>query len=110
MSLPSPSCGVIRAIRWYQRDVSPGRAASCRYLPTCSAYSAQAIAHYGLLRGGAKTAWRLLRCNPFSHGGYDPAIPDPSGDDPLTPESGGLHHEPQAAAMLHVQPPQGRRR
>lgn len=74
--MASPSRGLIRAIRWYQRDLSPGRAASCRYLPTCSEYGVQALEQHGLVKGGAKTAWRLLRCNPLSHGGYDPAFPD----------------------------------
>ena len=72
----SPSDVVISAIRWYQRRISPGRTASCRYLPTCSDYGIQAIEHYGLLHGGAKTTGRLIRCNPFSHGGYAPAVPD----------------------------------
>ena len=85
--MPSPSRGVIRAIRWYQRDLSPGRAASCRYLPTCSEYGVQAVERHGLVRGGAKTAWRLLRCNPLSRGGYDPPIPDADAiDDPLASE------------------------
>ena len=88
MRLPSLSRLAIRAIRWYQRDVSPGRAASCRYLPTRSEYSVEAFEHYGAVRGGAKTAWRLIRCNPFSKGGYDPAVPDdayaPQDDDRLS--------------------------
>ena len=44
----------------------------CKYHPTCSAYAVQAIERYGILRGAVLAAWRLLRCNPFSHGGYDP--------------------------------------
>ena len=68
----------VALIRWYQRAISPGRPPSCRYLPTCSDYGAQAVAHYGLLRGGAKTAWRILRCNPVSPGGYDPPVPAPA--------------------------------
>ena len=53
---------------------SPGVAGAptCKYHPTCSAYAVQAIRSYGILRGTVLAAWRLLRCNPFSHGGYDP--------------------------------------
>ena len=88
MSTSAPSRGAIASIRWYQRRLSPGRAASCRYLPTCSEYGAEAIAHYGLMCGGARTAWRLLRCNPLSRGGYDPPVPhvDPADDRPLATE------------------------
>ena len=45
---------------------------SCRFYPTCSEYAVQAITKYGSLRGGAKAAWRILRCNPFNKGGFDP--------------------------------------
>lgn len=56
----------------YQRFISPGLPRRCRYEPTCSRYAVQALAEYGILRGLALAAWRLLRCNPWSHGGYDP--------------------------------------
>jgi putative membrane protein insertion efficiency factor len=56
----------------YQRFISPALPARCKYHPTCSAYAVQAIGRYGILRGSVLAAWRLLRCNPFSHGGYDP--------------------------------------
>jgi putative membrane protein insertion efficiency factor len=59
-------------IRVYQRVISPAMPARCKYHPTCSAYAVQAIESYGILRGSVLAAWRLLRCNPFSHGGYDP--------------------------------------
>ncbi len=94
MRTPSFSRLAIRAIRRYQHAVSPGRAASCRYLPTCSEYSVQAFEHYGAVRGSAKTAWRLIRCNPLSHGGYDPPVPDDAsehpGEDSLSTEGHGL--------------------
>jgi len=61
--------GVIRA---YQLTLSPLLGARCRYHPSCSAYAMEAIASYGVVRGSLLAAWRLLRCNPFSHGGYDP--------------------------------------
>jgi putative membrane protein insertion efficiency factor len=56
----------------YQRLVSPALPRRCKYEPTCSAYAVQAIGKFGILRGLVLAAWRLLRCNPFSHGGYDP--------------------------------------
>ena len=46
---------------------------TCKYHPSCSQYALDALRKYGLLRGGAKAGWRLLRCNPWSHGGVDPA-------------------------------------
>ena len=59
-------------IRLYQRFVSPALPRRCKYHPTCSAYAVQAIRTHGVLRGLVLAAWRLLRCNPWSHGGYDP--------------------------------------
>lgn len=62
----------IAPIRFYQRFISPGLPRRCKYEPTCSAYAAQAIREYGILRGLVLSGWRLMRCNPWSHGGYDP--------------------------------------
>jgi putative membrane protein insertion efficiency factor len=59
-------------IRAYQRWISPAMPRRCRYEPTCSAYAAGAIRRFGVLRGLLLAGWRLLRCNPFSHGGFDP--------------------------------------
>ncbi len=59
-------------IRLYQRTISRALPRRCKYEPTCSAYAAQAIRELGPLRGVVVAVWRLLRCNPFSHGGYDP--------------------------------------
>jgi putative membrane protein insertion efficiency factor len=59
-------------IRVYQRWISPALPARCKYYPSCSEYAVQAISTYGILKGTVLAAWRLLRCNPFSHGGYDP--------------------------------------
>jgi uncharacterized protein len=63
---------VTAPIRLYQRLLSPAIAARCKYEPSCSRYAVQAIERYGILRGSVLAAWRLLRCNPWSHGGYDP--------------------------------------
>ena len=56
----------------YQRLISPAIPRRCKYEPTCSRYAVQAIGRYGVLRGAVLAAWRLLRCNPWSYGGYDP--------------------------------------
>lgn len=56
----------------YQRLISPVLPRRCKYEPTCSRYAVQAVREYGILRGLVLATWRLLRCNPWSHGGYDP--------------------------------------
>jgi putative membrane protein insertion efficiency factor len=66
---------LLALIAAYQRWLSPPRRRRCRYEPTCSAYAAQAVSRFGAARGLLLSAWRLLRCNPFSHGGFDP-VPD----------------------------------
>jgi uncharacterized protein len=62
---------LLAPIRLYQRWISPAIAPRCRYYPTCSDYAVQAIRELGPIRGLILAAWRLLRCNPFSHGGID---------------------------------------
>ena len=62
---------MIRAIRWYQKYLSPLKTTRCPYIPTCSNYALQAIEKYGALKGGILAGWRILRFYPFSHGGYD---------------------------------------
>jgi uncharacterized protein len=59
-------------IRAYQRWISPARPRRCRYEPTCSAYAIESVERFGVGRGLLLGSWRLLRCNPFSHGGFDP--------------------------------------
>lgn len=59
-------------IRIYQRVISPAFPKRCKYHPTCSSYAMQAVRSYGILRGLVLAGWRLLRCNPWSHGGFDP--------------------------------------
>ena len=63
---------VLAPVRLYQRVISPALPRRCKYHPTCSAYATQAIERYGILRGAVLAVWRVLRCNPFSHGGFDP--------------------------------------
>ncbi len=62
----------IYLIKAYQKIISPLFPPSCRFYPTCSEYSVQAFKKYGVIKGGAKSVWRILRCNPFNKGGYDP--------------------------------------
>jgi uncharacterized protein len=63
---------VIAPITVYRVVVSPAIPRRCKYEPTCSRYAAEVIRDYGILRGLVLAAWRLLRCNPWSYGGYDP--------------------------------------
>jgi putative membrane protein insertion efficiency factor len=63
---------LLAPIRAYQRFISPALPRRCKYHPTCSAYAVDAVREFGVLRGLVLAGWRLLRCNPFSDGGYDP--------------------------------------
>jgi uncharacterized protein len=56
----------------YQRLISPAIPRRCKYHPSCSRYALDAVREYGILRGAVLASWRLLRCNPWSYGGYDP--------------------------------------
>ncbi|TCK03426.1 hypothetical protein CLV27_1504 [Phorcysia thermohydrogeniphila] len=62
---------MILLIRLYQKFVSPLFPSSCRFYPSCSSYAIMAIEKYGVIKGGLKATWRILRCNPFSKGGID---------------------------------------
>jgi hypothetical protein len=63
---------VVLPIRAYQLLLSPMVGQRCKYYPSCSEYAAQAVQRYGILRGLVLAGWRLLRCNPWSRGGFDP--------------------------------------
>ncbi|MBR3003374.1 MAG: membrane protein insertion efficiency factor YidD [Clostridia bacterium] len=66
---------LICIINWYQKHISlwlESKNIKCKFYPTCSEYTKQAIEKYGAFRGSIKGIWRILRCNPFSKGGYDP--------------------------------------
>ena len=62
----------IAPLRLYQALISPALGDRCKFYPSCSEYAVQAIMRFGILRGLVLAAWRLLRCNPFNHGGFDP--------------------------------------
>ena len=66
---------LLAVLRFYKRSVSPLLPNACKYTPTCSEYAMEAIETHGVLKGCLLAAWRLLRCNPFSKGGYDPVPP-----------------------------------
>jgi len=68
---------VLAPIRLYRRFVSPLLGPRCRYHPSCSAYAVASIERHGILKGVRLAGWRLLRCNPWSLGGYDPVPPLP---------------------------------
>ncbi len=63
---------LIGLLKAYRLLISPLYGQVCRYHPSCSAYAVQAIQAYGILRGSLLAVWRVLRCNPWSHGGFDP--------------------------------------
>jgi len=67
-------CVVLQLLGVYKAWISPMFAPACRYVPTCSEYAMESVERYGALRGGMKAWWRLLRCHPFAHGGYDPVV------------------------------------
>ena len=73
MTLYQRSVGL--AHRAYKLTLSPWVGRSCRFLPTCSDYAAEALILHGPLRGGALAAWRLCRCQPFGRAGFDPVPP-----------------------------------
>ncbi|HIU31203.1 MAG TPA: membrane protein insertion efficiency factor YidD [Candidatus Caccousia avistercoris] len=64
---------LLRLIRFYQKAISPYKGGSCcKYIPTCSNYAIEAIQRFGAFKGFFLALFRILRCNPFSRGGYDP--------------------------------------
>lgn len=66
---------LLSVIRFYRKYISPHLPPMCRYYPTCSCYAIEAIETHGAFKGFLLALWRVLRCNPFSHGGYDPVPP-----------------------------------
>ena len=66
----------IAILRFYKRCISPLLPNACIYTPTCSEYAMEAIEKHGVFKGTGLAIWRVLRCNPFAKGGYDP-VPEP---------------------------------
>ena len=66
---------LIVLIRAYQYALSPMFGQRCKFYPTCSNYAIEALREHGILRGAGLATWRIMRCNPFSHGGVDPVPP-----------------------------------
>ena len=85
---------MVRAIRFYQRALSPLMGASCRFTPTCSAYAIEAIERHGALSGGWLAAKRILRCHPFGGQGYDPVPQLPTSETTVAiPQNSHSHEE-----------------
>lgn len=63
---------LILLILFYRKYISPLKSTKCPYSPTCSEYGLEAVEKYGAFKGGFLALWRIIRCNPFSKGGYDP--------------------------------------
>ena len=63
---------LIWLVRFYQQAISPRKPPCCKYIPACSQYALEALERFGAVKGTALAVWRVLRCNPFSRGGYDP--------------------------------------
>ncbi|MCL2234469.1 MAG: membrane protein insertion efficiency factor YidD [Firmicutes bacterium] len=70
----------IALIYFYKFVISPIMPKSCLYYPTCSSYTLEAIQKHGAIKGAIMGAWRILRCNPFSKGGFDPVPDNPKGE------------------------------
>lgn len=91
-------CWPFVAVIWaYRVTLSPLLGRQCRFYPTCSAYGLDAYREHGVWRGTLLTARRILRCHPFSRGGYDPVPPHPPAHarPPLAESSGGIASQPE---------------
>lgn len=64
----------LKLVRLYQLTLSPYIGMQCKYVPSCSQYACDCFAHYGFMKSLVLVGWRILRCNPLSRGGYDPAV------------------------------------
>ncbi|HEY4766031.1 MAG TPA: membrane protein insertion efficiency factor YidD [Candidatus Sulfotelmatobacter sp.] len=77
----------LKLLRGYKWAISPMLSPACRYVPTCSEYAMEAVERYGATRGGLMALWRLMRCHPFAHGGYDPVVKPRHGSEQASTES-----------------------
>jgi len=74
---------VMLLLRGYKWAISPMFLPACRYVPTCSEYAMEAVDRYGAVRGSMLAIWRVLRCQPFARGGYDPVVKSRNPNAPL---------------------------
>jgi putative membrane protein insertion efficiency factor len=91
---------LLALIRLYQLTLSGWLGGQCRFYPSCSQYAREAIKVHGAWRGSALATWRILRCGPFTAGGFDPVAPGRS--DPLVYED--VIHEKHVSEMSRVDP------
>lgn len=63
---------LISSIEFYRRKISPNKPAMCKFYPTCSQYAITSLERFGIFKGSALALWRLIRCSPFTSGGFDP--------------------------------------
>ena len=87
---------VLTLLRGYKWLMSPLLGPACRYVPSCSDYAMEAVARYGVLKGGLKAAWRLARCHPFAQGGFDPVTRETCHPE----RSDGSMHFPESTPRL----------
>lgn len=90
------------AVRGYQLIVSPLLPPSCKFEPTCSHYALTALSRHGAIKGGALSVWRILRCNPWNDGGFDPVPPAAAGHDRAACAHHHHHHHPEGPGASHT--------
>jgi uncharacterized protein len=101
-----PQRVALHLLQAYKRILSPMFPPACRYVPTCSEYAMEAIDRFGVVRGGFMTLWRLLRCHPFAHGGYDPVVKSSAHtcDEEFSWKSGASAPRPSAQLLPGFSP------
>lgn len=82
----------LKLLAVYQWAISPMLPPACRYVPTCSEYAMEAVERFGVLRGGLMALFRLLRCHPLAHGGYDPVVRQCARDHTPTTNDASPYH------------------
>lgn len=92
---------MLAILRGYKRFFSPTLPASCRFVPSCADYAAEAIARHGAFYGFILAAWRVMRCNPFSRGGLDLVPSGPASHEPVVHKL--IHNHSQAEGCSHVE-------
>jgi len=83
---------IVRLIRAYQYAISPLLGSNCRFHPSCSHYAEEAFRRFGVVKGGYLTLLRIVKCQPFHSGGYDPVLPVEHSDKPDTTVSVNNNH------------------